>query len=112
VKTIASLDAHPARRLELLIPASARRVIPALGGSIDEPAAYSLSRCKEGSTVWLHCGRLTVNLTLHMKHWPADYTAARAWMRGIEARFGLVLPEMPRKRIIRGAKLSLVSSNV
>lgn len=108
--TVANLDAHPIRRLAMLIPESARRAIPLLGGSIEEPAAYSLSRCKEGSTVWLHCGRLTVNLTLHMKHWPENYAAAREWMREVEARFGLALPERPRKRI-RGAKLHLVSSN-
>jgi hypothetical protein len=110
VTTVANLDAHPARRLELLIPESARRAIPLLGGSIDEPAAYSLSRCKEGSTVWLHCGRLTENLTLHLKHWPANYATARDWLHGIETRFGLALPERPRKRI-GGAKLRLVSSN-
>lgn len=97
--------------MDMLIPASARKVIPMLGGSIDEPAVYSLSRCKEGATVWLHCGRLTVNLTLQMKHWPANFSAAREWMRGIEARFGLSLPERPRNRY-GGAKLRLVSSNV
>ena len=109
--TVANLDAHPARRLELLIPASARKVIPMLGGTIDEPAAYSLSRCKDGATVWLHCGRMTVNLTLHMKHWPANFVAARQWMTTLEARFALALPERPRKRY-GGAKLRLVSSNV
>ena len=108
---VANLDAHPSRRLELLIPESARLAIPLLGGSLDEPAAYSLSRCKEGSTVWLHCGRLTVNLALHMQHWPSSYAAAREWMRGVESRFGLTLPERPSKRY-GGAKLRLVSSNV
>ena len=96
--------------VELLIPESARLVIPLLGGSIDEPTAYSLSRCKDGTTVWLHCGRLKVNLTLHMKHCPVNYAAARSW-GAVGAQLGLELLERPRTRY-GDAKLRLVSSNV
>jgi len=107
VSEIANLDAHPSRVLAALTPASAISCLSALGGTITKPEAFSLSRRKGGAQVWLHCGRLTVNLNLQLKHEPASFADAREWIGTLERRFGIELPERPRRKLGR-ARLRLL----
>ena len=104
--TATNIESHPARVMAALIPASAIGALTDLGGAhyIRPPEAFSLKRRKNGTEVGLHCGRLWVNLSIQLSHWPADFVAARAWVKTLEERFSITLPERPRKNR-RGLRL-------
>lgn len=47
---------------------------------------FILRRCKEGTTVFIKGGRLTLNLSHAFKVYPANFAAARKWITAIAER--------------------------
>lgn len=55
----------------------------ALPNSFDE---FILRRCKQGALVYIRSGSLTVNLSAATKIYPANFKAARVWIKSVADR--------------------------
>lgn len=55
--------------------------------------AFHLRRTKRGTEVYIRGGRLTLNLSICLKCWPASFTDARMWIAAVALRHGWQMTE-------------------
>ena len=101
--TVTSINSHPKRAYQALIPKSAVIAMQSLAGTKPVlPNEYSLRRTKYGdqgwcTEVWLHCdNNFNFNLSVHLDVWPKKFKDAREWVEHIESEYGLCLKKRKR----------------
>lgn len=105
--SVRHIDSHPDRAAKLLLPDTFVAAMKALGGKPVRgfPSFYRLRRRKEGAGVELiwprgpHGGELVVNANYQFNYWPANFTAARAWVAELSQRIGFEVQERKPVRL-------------